>query len=123
MRGTFYGIAAAIGKIGAYAATYSYTDIQNSVAPEGESNELYFTIPFYIGAALALVSALILLVFIPPVTQDNMRKIDADFFEYLKANGYDMANVGLLDDAGNQTETGRGTAHSDGDSASDEKAR
>lgn len=96
VRGTFYGIAAAIGKVGAFTGSYVYTQIQSDLAPQGESNNLYYSGPFYIGSGLAVVSALITFFFIPAVTKDGMQKIDKEFEEYLLANGYDMSNMGLL---------------------------
>ncbi|MCO5613691.1 hypothetical protein L7F22_067969 [Adiantum nelumboides] len=97
VRGTFYGIAAAIGKIGAFTGSYVYTQIQQDLAPEGDSNNLYYSGPFYIGSGLAVVSALITFFFIPAVTKDGMQKIDREFEEYLAANGYDMSNMGLIE--------------------------
>lgn len=107
VRGTFYGIAAAIGKVGAFTGTYVYTQIQTDLAPEGESNDLYYSGTFYIGAALALVSATGVFFFVPPVVKDGMSKTDEEFYQYLRDNGYDMANVGLIDNAAENPESGR----------------
>lgn len=112
VRGTFYGFAAAIGKVGAFTGTYVYTQIQSDLAPEGESNDLYFAGPFYIGSALALVSAASIFFFVPPVVKDGMTKTDEEFYEYLKENGYDMANVGLIDNAAENPESGEGRVKS-----------
>ncbi|KAJ3348421.1 hypothetical protein GGF32_006229 [Allomyces javanicus] len=93
VRGTFYGIAACIGKIGAFTGTYVYDNIQAAVAAPGEN--LYFSAPFYIGSALALVSACLIYFFVPPVVKDGMLKIDAEFKEYLAANGVDTTQMGV----------------------------
>lgn len=79
VRGTFYGIAAAIGKVGAFTGSYLYTEIQSDLAPEGPSNNLYYSGPFYIGSALAIVSAVVTFFFIPQVVKDGMAKTDKEF--------------------------------------------
>ncbi|CEH17583.1 Inorganic phosphate transporter [Ceraceosorus bombacis] len=94
VRGTFYGIAAAIGKVGAFVATYVYDQIQADLSSD-ENATIRFSGPFYIGAGLALVSAAIVFVFIPQVTHDGMKKLDRDFEAYLLANGYDLSFMGM----------------------------
>lgn len=80
VRGTFYGIAAGIGKIGAFSGTYAYPEIQADLAgPKGEDANIYFAGPFYIASGLAILSAIIVFFCIPPVVQDGMHKIDAEF--------------------------------------------
>jgi hypothetical protein len=101
---TCEGIAAAIGKVGAFTGSYLYTQIQTDVVkkpsppyPAAEDQNIYYSAPFYIGASLAVFAAVIVFFFVPPVVQDGMKIIDADFNEYLRSNGYDMSNVGLLE--------------------------
>ena len=60
VRGTFYGIAAGIGKVGAFTGSYLYTTIQNSLVKPGsppESQNIYLAGPFYVSASLAAFAA------------------------------------------------------------------
>ncbi|UZJ51151.1 hypothetical protein CBS101457_000471 [Exobasidium rhododendri] len=115
VRGTFYGVAAGIGKVGAFTGSYLYSTIQDDVVNKkliaagglATDQNIYYSAPFYIGAALAAFAAVIVFFFVPPVVQDGMAKIDGEFEEYLRANGYDMSNVGLLDEKASDTEVGK----------------
>lgn len=51
--------------------------------------------PFWIGSGLAILSALITLFFIRPLTHDGMAEEDRKFREYLESNGYDTSQMGL----------------------------
>ncbi|KAK0554552.1 glycerophosphoinositol permease [Tilletia horrida] len=94
VRGLFYGIAAAIGKIGAFVGTYVFDPISLSLAHGDENADIYTTGPFYIGSALALLSALVVFLFVPNIGQDGMLKEDEEFRRYLEANGYDTSTMG-----------------------------
>lgn len=93
VRGTFYGIAAAIGKIGAFTGTYAYNQIQLDLGTPDSS--IYYSGPFYIASGLALLSAAITFFFIPNPEADGMIKEDLAFREYLIENGYDVSQMGL----------------------------
>lgn len=95
VRGQFYGIAAAIGKVGAFSGSYAYPLIQADLGP-ADSN-IYYAGPFYIAAGLAIFSALITFFFIPNIGPDSMKKEDEAFRQYLIDNGYDVSQMGLLD--------------------------
>jgi MFS family permease len=95
VRGQFYGVAAAIGKIGAFVGTWVFPVIINSFG--GDSTDKGNTGPFWIGSGLAILSALITFFFIRPLTTDGMALEDAEFREYLEANGYDTSAMGLKD--------------------------
>ncbi|ODN74417.1 hypothetical protein, variant [Cryptococcus amylolentus CBS 6039] len=92
-RGQLYGLAAAIGKVGAFIGTYTFPQIQASFAKHGQYLE--DTGVFYLGSILALVSALITLVFIPNIKPDAMKDEDEEFRAYLERNGYDTSKMGL----------------------------
>ncbi|KAI5958720.1 GIT3 [Candida pseudojiufengensis] len=91
VRGIYYGIAAAIGKIGAFVGTWVFPAIQKHYAYD---DNLTLQVPFYISAALCLFSACLALFFLPHVGQDAINREDADFVKYLKANGFDLALLG-----------------------------
>ncbi|GAA5955294.1 hypothetical protein JCM21900_003036 [Sporobolomyces salmonicolor] len=90
VRGQMYGIAAAIGKIGAFVGTWSFPAIIDDfpVGPKQTSG------PFWIGSGLAFLSAIIVFVLVPEVKADHMVNEDAAFKEYLEANGYDISQMG-----------------------------
>ncbi|KAE8256443.1 hypothetical protein A4X13_0g2630 [Tilletia indica] len=94
VRGTFYGIAAAIGKIGAFVGTYVFDPISNSLAHGDANADIYMTGPFYIGSALALLSAAVIFLFVPNIGEDGMLKEDEEFKRYLEANGFDTSVMG-----------------------------
>jgi hypothetical protein len=53
--------------------------------------------PFWIGSGLALLSALITLLFIRPLSHDGLLEEDRVFREYLEAHGYDTSRMGFTD--------------------------
>ena len=54
--------------------------------------------PFWVGSGLAVLSALITLFFIRPLSQDCMIEEDRVFREYLEANGYDTSKMGFVEE-------------------------
>ncbi|KIO29758.1 hypothetical protein M407DRAFT_163642 [Tulasnella calospora MUT 4182] len=93
-RGVFYGCAAAIGKIGAFAGTWAFPAIIDRfpAGPKQDSG------PFWIGSGLAILSAAITFFFIPEVPENHMTNEDIKFREYLAANGFDVSLMGLKDE-------------------------
>lgn len=92
VRGRFYGIAAAVGKVGAFVGTYTFTPLQERF-PEDSNN--YYAAPYYVGSALAVVAFFLVLFFVPAVQTDGIAKMDEEFLQLLRESGYDMDNVGL----------------------------
>ncbi|KAN0062895.1 glycerophosphoinositol permease [Thecaphora frezii] len=92
VRGTLYGVAAAVGKAGAFAGSYAYPQIQQDF---GEGTNLYFSGPFYIAGGLALFSAAVTFFFIPSIRADSMKDEDEAFRQYLMDHGYDVSQMGL----------------------------
>ncbi|KDQ13590.1 hypothetical protein BOTBODRAFT_33597 [Botryobasidium botryosum FD-172 SS1] len=93
VRGHYYGLAAAIGKVGAFVGTWAFPPM---IAAFGGSDSVKGnTGPFWVGSGLAAFSALVTLFFIRPLTQDGMVKEDIEFREYLEAHGYDTSQMGL----------------------------
>ncbi|KAI3405413.1 GIT1 [Candida oxycetoniae] len=91
IRGQYYGIAAATGKIGAFVGTWVFPAIQKHYA---YSDELALKVPFYLSSALCLFSALLTLFFVPPVGQDAVDNEDKLFLQYLTENGFDIRKLG-----------------------------
>jgi len=93
VRGQFYGIAAAIGKVGAFVGTWAFPPMIDAFAKRGPDQAN--TGPFWVGSGLAILSAIITFCFISPLSADGMAKEDAIFREYLEANGFDTSVMGL----------------------------
>jgi len=93
VRGQYYGIAAAIGKVGAFVGTWAFPPIIDAFG--GAETTRGNTGPFWIGSGLAILSALITFFFIKPLTADGMAREDEQFRAYLEANGYDTSQMGI----------------------------
>ncbi|KAB2568567.1 hypothetical protein DBV05_g12753, partial [Lasiodiplodia theobromae] len=91
--GQFYGIAAAIGKIGAFVGTWVFPVIQdNAPTPTRKGQD-----PFWVASALAIFAGVVALFFLPDVGQDTIDEEDVRFREYLQQNGFDTSLMGLKD--------------------------
>ncbi|BGP19487.1 glycerophosphoinositol permease [Rhodosporidiobolus nylandii] len=89
-RGQMYGLAAAIGKIGAYVGVWAFPAMQDAF-PASQSSRG----PFYVGSGLAFFSALIAFFLIPEAKLDGMTHEDEAFRHYLAENGYDVSQMGI----------------------------
>jgi hypothetical protein len=85
------GIAAAIGKVGAFVGNYIFPDI---IAAGGNDPVKQGQYPFFVSSALCIFSGIITLIFIPNIGQDTIDNEDARFKEYLKQHGYDIDTLG-----------------------------
>ncbi|KAI5282920.1 hypothetical protein KEM54_002471 [Ascosphaera aggregata] len=99
VRGQYYGIAAAFGKIGAFVGTYVFPVIQNHAPNAVRAGQD----PFFVSSSLCIVSCLVVLLFFPEIKQDTIAYEDALFREYLAAHGYDV-NV-IMGTRGGLTQT------------------
>ncbi|KAF2123969.1 glycerophosphodiester transporter [Dothidotthia symphoricarpi CBS 119687] len=91
IRGQYYGIAAAVGKIGAFAGSYALSALQ---AAAGDDEVAAGRNPFFVASTLAFLAAGLVLL-LPHIGQDTIDKEDVDFRQYLTANGYDTSQMGL----------------------------
>lgn len=92
IRGTYYGIAAAFGKIGAFVGTYVFPYIESAGGSSEVASAQY---PFYVSSSLCVLSAALALFLLPNVGQDTIQREDIRFREYLEANGWDTSQLGL----------------------------
>ena len=90
-RGQAYGLAAAIGKIGAFVGTWAFPAIIDDF-PAGDKQS---SGPFWIGSGLAIFSALCVFFLLKEVEPDHMVNEDIAFKEYLEANGWDTSTMGV----------------------------
>ncbi|KAI3622443.1 putative glycerophosphoinositol permease [Moniliophthora roreri] len=98
VRGTFYGLSAAIGKTGAAVGTQAFTPIQSSLGKRWT---------FIIAAICGVSGILVTYFFVPDMTGVNLADEDRKFMEYLASNGW-MGEVGESEEkeilsAGGQT--------------------
>ncbi|KAF2825523.1 glycerophosphodiester transporter [Ophiobolus disseminans] len=91
IRGQYYGIAAAVGKIGAFAGSYALDAIQKAA---GDDKNAAGRNPFFVASSLAFLAAGLVLL-LPHIGQDTIDQEDVKFREYLLANGYDTSKMGL----------------------------
>jgi len=95
VRGQFYGVAAAVGKVGAFVGTWAFPPMIDAFG--GSDSTRGNTGPFWIGSGLAVLSAIVTFLWIKPLTHDGMVAEDIAFREYLEANGFDTSQMGLLE--------------------------
>lgn len=91
IRGMYYGIAAATGKIGAFIGTYIFKYITQAGGGNAVASAQY---PFYVSSSLCILSAALTLFCLPHVGQDTIQKEDERFREYLEAHGWDTTQLG-----------------------------
>ncbi|KAF8588658.1 MFS Git1p-like glycerophosphoinositol permease [Ramaria rubella] len=106
VRGTLYGLSAALGKTGAAVGTQAFTPIQNNLGKRWT---------FIIAAICGVTGILITYFFVPDMTGVDLADEDAKFMQYLADNGWE-GNVGE-DDEGvlvTATVTSRGVDSEDG---------
>lgn len=89
VRATLYGVAAMIGKVGAFVGTYVFPSL---IKNHGLSS------PYYVSSALCCFSALLAFLFLPDLDQDAMKREDDKFMEYLASTGYDLSTMGIQTD-------------------------
>ncbi|KAI0788597.1 MFS Git1p-like glycerophosphoinositol permease [Abortiporus biennis] len=89
IRGTCYGISAAIGKTGAAVGTQAFTPIQNNLGKKWT---------FIIAAICGVTGILVTYFFVPDMTGVDLADEDRKFMVYLRENGWE-GEVGDDDDA------------------------
>ncbi|EPQ52931.1 MFS Git1p-like glycerophosphoinositol and glycerophosphocholine permease [Gloeophyllum trabeum ATCC 11539] len=94
VRGQFYGIAAAAGKVGALAGIWAFPAITNGFG----NSILAETGPFWIASGLVVFSTLVTIFMVKPLSHDCMMEEDLLFREYLEAHGFDTCLMGLQDE-------------------------
>ena len=93
IRGQYYGIAAAIGKIGGFVGTYVFPIIQANAG--GEDTIYGGQAPVYVSSALCLFSGLVAWFFLPHIGQDTITTEDLKFRAYLEEHGWDTSQMGV----------------------------
>ncbi|PNS15121.1 Cell division control protein 45 [Sphaceloma murrayae] len=93
VRGQYYGLAAAFGKIGAFVGTQVLSILYNKYEDTDPVKAGQY--PFFISSALCVLSAALAFFALPHIGQDTIDQEDIKFREYLSSNGYDTSKMGL----------------------------
>jgi MFS family permease len=93
VRGQYYGMAAAIGKIGAFIGTYVFPYIEDAGGNATQSAQY----PFWVSSSLCILSAALALFCLPHIGQDTITKEDQEFRAYLESQNWDTSQLGLVD--------------------------
>lgn len=94
IRGQFYGIAAAWGKVGAFIGTYIFPLLIDDAGTDKVKQGQY---PFWVSSSLCIFSAIVAFVGLPKVGQDMIEEEDERFKRYLEEHGYDTSGMGTKD--------------------------
>jgi MFS family permease len=92
VRGQYYGIAAAVGKIGAFVGVYVFPYI---IAAGGDDLVKQNQYPFWVSSSLCIFTAIVAWFFLPHIGQDTITLEDARFRTYLESQGWDTRQMGL----------------------------
>jgi MFS family permease len=90
IRGQYYGIAAAMGKIGAFVGTYIFPIIEK----RGNNPTTAGQYPFWVSSSLCVFAAGLAFC-LPHIGQDTITTEDIEFRAYLERNGFDVGTLGL----------------------------
>ncbi|KAI0477663.1 major facilitator superfamily domain-containing protein [Xylariaceae sp. FL0804] len=93
VRGQYYGVAAAMGKVGAFIGVYIFPYIERAGGTSADPQ--YHQYPFYVAASLNLLAAALALTCLPPVGQDTIALEDQRFRAHLESKGWDTRQLGL----------------------------
>lgn len=94
VRGKYYGIAAAFGKVGAFVGSKTLIILYNQYAADQPIKAGQY--PFFIASSLCIFSAALALFALPHISQDSIEEEDARFRIYLESHGYDISTMGLF---------------------------
>ncbi|KAK5074667.1 glycerophosphoinositol permease [Lithohypha guttulata] len=92
IRGQFYGIAAAAGKVGAFVGTYVFPLLIDVAGDDATKQGQY---PFWVSSSLCIFSACVAYFGMPHVGQDMVEEEDERFKQYLEQHAYDTSVMGV----------------------------
>lgn len=88
IRGKFYGLAAASGKLGGFVGTFFFDTVVQKCG--GKTTNRGMAAPFYISSSLGIFAGCLAVFCLPSLGQDAVQDEDASFKSHLLANGFDM---------------------------------
>lgn len=93
IRGTMYGLSAAIGKAGAAIGTQVFKPILNTLTETtGDSLKAQGYL-FIIGSCIGILGGILTVFFIPNISKSS-KELDEEFRQMLEDNGYDINQLG-----------------------------
>ncbi|KAK6344476.1 hypothetical protein TWF696_008112 [Orbilia brochopaga] len=104
IRGQFYGIAAAMGKVGAFVGAYVFPIIIKNAG--GSKTIKGNQAPFWVSSALCLFSAILVYWGQPEIGQETIFEEDVNFRKYLADNGFDITQIGVKELRGQRLDEG-----------------
>ncbi|KAG2203105.1 hypothetical protein INT47_004912 [Mucor saturninus] len=104
IRGTMYGLSAALGKTGAAIGTQIFKPILAALTVStGDPLKAQGHL-FIIGSCIGILAGILTLLYVPDMTHDSMENLDIEFRKMYQENGYDMSQLGYSDSI-NEAET------------------
>ncbi|KNZ76910.1 putative metabolite transport protein [Termitomyces sp. J132] len=94
VRGQYFGVAAASGKLGAFIGIWIFPPIVKAFG--GSETVKGNTGPFWIASGLCVFGALVSILFVHPLTPEGIAREDCEFRKYLEAHGYDTSRMGFI---------------------------
>ncbi|KAI9824768.1 MAG: hypothetical protein M1832_001596 [Thelocarpon impressellum] len=93
VRGQYYGVAAAMGKVGAFVGSFVFPIIQANAPNATRAGQD----PFFVASSLCVLSAAIAFFLLPQIGQDQISEEDIRFRAYLQVNGFDTSKMGTAE--------------------------
>ncbi|KZF21016.1 MFS general substrate transporter [Xylona heveae TC161] len=93
VRGQYYAIAAALGKVGAFVGTKVFPIIISNAPNEATGGQH----AFWVSSSLCVFSAFLAFFCLPHIAQDTIVTEDIRFREYLLQHGYDTSKMGVVE--------------------------
>ncbi|SAM04801.1 hypothetical protein [Absidia glauca] len=96
IRGTMFGLSAALGKAGAAIGTQVFKPILAALTERSGDAIKAQGYVFIIGASIALIAAALTYFFVPDLSQQSLTALDDEFRQLLTDNGYDVTQLGII---------------------------
>ncbi|KAG2232173.1 hypothetical protein INT48_006047 [Thamnidium elegans] len=95
IRGTMYGLSAALGKAGAAIGTQVFKPILYALTESTGDPLRAQGYLFIIGSCIGIIGGIITLLYIPNMTHQSIDTLDVEFRQMLLDNGYDVSQLGF----------------------------
>ncbi|KAG0179328.1 hypothetical protein DFQ29_002242 [Apophysomyces sp. BC1021] len=95
IRGTFYGLSAAMGKAGAAIGTQVFKPILLELTARVGDPVKAQGYVFIIGSCVGILGGILTLLFVPQLNKQKMDEQDIEFRKLLSENGYDISTLGF----------------------------
>ncbi|KAI8096149.1 major facilitator superfamily domain-containing protein [Halteromyces radiatus] len=96
IRGTCFGLSAALGKAGAAIGTQVFKPILAALAEKTGDPIVAQGYVFIIGSGIALIGAALTILFVPDMSKQKMDTLDEEFRKILSDHGYNVNQLGMI---------------------------